>query len=393
MTMTTKKEVMREHLEGYLKASRKEKGAMLTQIAETLGMKRGAVIQAFSRMRRRDPWQTPPRTRGRKTLYGPDVISALRTVWETSGEICGELLHPIITEYASVLLRDGLWKHTASTTALLLRMSEGTVKSKVGLFQKARRKGKGKSTTQPAKLKEIIPIFTGPWEGKVPGYGQMDTVVHCGSSLSGDMVFTLQYVDTATYWSARQAQWNKGERATLLSLDAIRIQLPFPLLGAHSDSGGEFVNWAMRQFCDDAGIEFTRSRPNHKNDNAFIEERNGHVVRRHLGYRRLDVFETVALVNVFYGVLNLYQNHFVPSRRCVRKERVGAKYVRRYEGALTPYARVLAAPSISEAVKETLREEHATLNPLRLKRKLDILRKKVFETQQQGIDSRKENLS
>lgn len=391
--MITKKEVVREHLEEYLKASRKEKGVILSRIAETLGMKRTAVIQAFSRMRRRDPWKTPPRKRGRKTLYGPAVVAALRTVWETSGEICGELLHPVITEYASVLLRDGLWKHTATTTVLLLRMSEGTVKARVALFQKARRKGKGKSATQPAKLKEIIPIFTGPWEGKVPGYGQMDTVVHCGSSLSGDMVFTLQYVDTATYWSLRHAQWNKGEQATLESLMALKKQLPFPLLGAHSDSGGEFVNWAMKQFCDDAGIDFTRSRPNHKNDNAFIEERNGHVVRKHLGYRRLDVFETVVVINAFYDVLNLYQNHFIPSRRCVRKERVGAKYVRQYEGALTPYARVLAAPSVSEEVKESLRKEHLSLNPLKLKQELDILRRRVFEIQQQGADNRKENLS
>lgn len=391
--MTTKKEVLREHLEEYLKASRKEKGVILDRISGTLQMQRSAVIQAFSRMRRHDPWESHPKKRGRKTLYGPAVIAALRTVWEASGEICGGLLHSVISLYASALIRDGQWLHSASATALLLRMSEGTIKARVSIFLKARHKGKGRSTTHPSTLKEIIPIFTGPWEGKPPGYGQMDTVVHCGASLSGDMVFTLQYVDTATYWSIRRAQWNKGERATLENLSAIQERLPFPLLGAHSDSGGEFVNWTMKRFCETSGISLTRSRPNHKNDNAFVEERNGHVVRKHIGYRRLDIFETVVALNNFYEILNLYQNHFIPSRRCVRKERIGSRYIRQYDGAATPYARTMVDTSLSQETKEALEKEHSLLNPLKLKQELDILRKRVFEIQKQGADNRKQSLS
>jgi hypothetical protein len=282
-----------------------------------------------------------------------------------------------------------MWRHRESDTALLLAMSEGTVKKRLGAFQKARRRTGGRGTTKPSNLTEIVPVFTGPWEGKPPGFGQMDTVVHCGSSLSGDMVFTLQYVDVSTYWSIRRAQWNKGEKATLASFSAIRNRLPFPLLGTHADSGGEFLNWSMKRWCDREGIAFTRSRPYHKNDNAFVEERNGHVVRKHVGYGRLDVPETVDALNAFYEVLDLYQNHFVPSRRCVHKERVGAKYIRRYERAQTPYVRVLNSPSVPDAVKEKLRNEHGTLNPLQLKRKLDRLRKRVFDIQKTGVGNRK----
>ncbi len=386
MAMETRREVLREHLGRYLKASRTGKGVMFDRVSETLGMRRTAVIQAFSRMRRHDPWKIPPGKRGRKELYGPAVISALRTVWETSGEVCGELLHSVIPEYVSALIRDGLWKHGASATALLLRMSEGTVKAKVGAFQKARRKGKGRSTTKPSDLKEIIPIFTGPWEGKPPGYGQVDTVVHCGHTLAGNMVFTLQYVDTATYWSIRRAQWNKGEQATKESLSAIRERLPFPMIGAHSDSGGEFINRVMKKWCEESDIEQTRSRPYRKNDNAFVEERNGHVVRKHVGYVRLDVPETVPALNAFYDVLNRYQNHFIPSQRCIRKERIGSRYVRRYGKPETPYARTIRHPAVSEEVKKVLRLEHGSLNPLKLKRELDILRKRVFEIQKNSSE-------
>ena len=169
--MKTRKEVLRAHLEEYLKASRKAKSVILDRLTKTLQMRRKAVTQGFSRMRKRDPWKSPPKKRGRKSIYGPEVVSALRTVWEASGEICGELLHPVVSEYVSILKRDGLWKHGESVTALLLKMSEGTMKAKVRGFLKARRKGKGNGTTKPSKLKEIIPIFTGPWEGKPPGYG------------------------------------------------------------------------------------------------------------------------------------------------------------------------------------------------------------------------------
>jgi hypothetical protein len=382
--MATKREVIRNHLARYLKASRKEKGAILDRLSLTLGMKRKAVIQSFSRMRKRDPWKTPPKKRGRKELYGPAVISALRTVWETAGEICGELLFSAVSEYVETLKRDGDWSHDDESTKLLRSMSEGTIKKRVGLFQKARRGRKRKSSTRPSDLKEIIPIFTGPWEGKPPGYGQVDTVVHCGISLKGDLVFTLQFVDSATYWSIRRAQWNKGEMATMESLSAIRTRLPFPLLGAHSDSGGEFINWVMKKWCEKNTIEQTRSRPYRKNDNAFVEERNGHIVRKHVGYRRLDVRETVPALNEFYEVLNLYSNHFIPTRRCVKKERVGSKYVRRYEKAETPYSRVLKNPFVSEETKTRLRAVHETLNPLRLKKKLDILRKRVFDIQKAG---------
>lgn len=384
MTMATKREVIRDHLACYLKASRKEQGEILNRLSLTLDMRRKAVIQALSRMRKRDPWKSPPKKRGRKEIYGPAVISALRTVWETMGKICGELLFPIISEYVETLKRDSDWNHDEASTKLLLSMSEGTLKKRIGLFQKARRRRGGKSSTHPSDIKEIIPIFTGPWEGKPPGYMQIDTVVHCGISLKGDMTFTLQFVDSNTYWSDRMAQWNKGEAATRESLAALRNRCPFPVLGAHSDSGGEFINWLLKKWCEENSIEQTRSRPYRKNDNAFVEERNGHIVRKHVGYRRLDVQETVPALNAFYEVLDLYSNHFIPTRRCVKKERVGSKYVRRYEKAETPYSRVLRNQLVSEEVKSRLRTIHETLNPLKLKKKLDMLRKRVFDIQKAG---------
>lgn len=140
----------------------------------------------------------------------------------------------------------------------------------------------------------------------------------------------------------------------------------------HPDTGSEFINWNVKSWCDTEGIEMTRSEPGKKNDNMYVEERNGHVVRKYLGYRRFDCPEVVPLMNDFWRVADLYQNHFKAVRRQTEKVRIGAKYVRKYEKvAKTPYQRMLDHPAVDEAIKEKLKAEHATLNPLVLKREMD----------------------
>ena len=383
--METKKEVFQRYLPVYLKSSKQNKQAILDTVCDVTHFHRKAAIRKFHRLQMGK--ESDNHRRGRPTVYGPDVISALRTVWETSSEICGELLHPVIEDYVNVMKRDGQWKYLEHTTEKLLQMSEGTVKSKVGKFMKARHKRKGISATSPSALKNIIPIVTGEWRDKPPGFGQIDTVVHCGSSLLGDMVFSLNYTDIATLWLGLSAQWNKGQRVTLESIKSIKERLPFKMLGVHPDTGSEFINWHVKGWCDEQSIEMTRSRPNHKNDNAYVEQKNGHVIRRFLGYTRFDVIETVDIINRIYLKLELYLNHFVPSRKCVEKIRIGARHKRRYDKAQTPYTRVLAHKNVDDEIKKSLQEIHTTLNPLILKTEIDKLISELIKIQRQNGNS------
>ena len=159
----------------------------------------------------------------------------------------------------------------------------------------------GKTTTDPSHLKHIIPIFKGPWNKLPPGNGQLDTVAHCGDTLLGDFVYTVSFVDSSTYWGVRRAQWNKGQTATKDNLVVIKARLPFPWIMGHPDSGSEFINWVANGWCDLNGVALTRSEPGKKNDNMYVEERNGHVVRKYLGWLRLDADPAmVVLVNEYY---------------------------------------------------------------------------------------------
>ena len=185
-----------------------------------------------------------------------------------------------------------------------------------------------------------------------------------------------------------------GQEATVASMKAARGRLPFDLREMHPDTGSEFVNWVAKRWCDEENIKLTRSEPGKKNDNMYVEERNGHVVRKYLGYIRLDVREVVPLMNELYDVLGLYLNHFIPVRRTLSKERVGAKYRRTFEKhARTPYTRTLEHEQVPGHRKETLRCEHERLNPLLLKREIDRLRKQIFDVQKRGCGTESSSTS
>src|SRR3989338_6462854 len=196
----------------------------------------------------------------------------------------------------------------------------------------------------------------------------------------------------ASYWTVIRAQWNKGQEATKESMISIREKLPFPLLAIHPDSGGEFINWVLKSWCDMEHIDLSRSEPYKKNDNMCVEERNGHVIRRYLKWERLDYIETLPFVNDLCDTVNLYVNHWKAVRRMTSKERIGAKYKRTYEKrAMTPYERVLARVDIAEDVKEKLREKHETLNPLSLLEKIATLKKKIYELTKAARNRKSDN--
>jgi hypothetical protein len=385
MKMEAKNEVFYRYLKEYLKLRRQlgkrtELSAVISTIESVTGMGRKSIIRRLRNLQLRDPAQAEHR--GRSVYYTPDTTAALKEVWETGSEVCGELLHPMVSEYISILIRDKLWKHSDEATGKLLSMSMGTMKNRINKFLKIRRKGRGVSSTSPSLLKHIIPIFHGDWSQKLAGTGQIDTVVHCGHSLRGDLVFTLNYIDVPTLWDILRAQWNKGQVATQESLLHIKEGLPWPLLEVHPDTGSEFVNWHMKGYCDTNDIIMTRSRPNHSNDNMHVEERNGHIVRKWIGYQRLDCVEAVDALNDVYAVLCPYLNHFVASRRVIEKYEVNGKWKKRYEKvAKTPYQRVLENEQIDEAIKEKLRLEHVTLNPQTMLKEIERLKKALYDTQ------------
>ena len=380
MTMDAKQEVFEDQLSAYLKGTKKQKGEILDAVAQVSGLTRKQAIRRFRTLQMKSVRDTEPR--GRPVYYTPDCIAALKEVWDISSESCGENLHSQINEYIDIQIRKEQWIHDDVATFKLRKMSEGSVKKYVGQFTRTRRNFGGKSTTKKSSVLSMVPIRMDGWDTAEVGVEQVDTVAHCGRANAGDFVFTTNATDVATLWGSRRAQWNKGQEATKRSLDAMRAGCYFPWTEMHPDSGCEFINGICIRYAEVTGLRMTRSRPYHKNDNCFVEERNGHIVRAFVGYERLDCIEVVDALNELYDVLTPYLNHFVASRRIVSKVRVGAKWkVTREKKSKSPYQRILERSDVSGDVKDKLRAEHATLDPKTMKTKIDTLTQKVFDVQ------------
>lgn len=368
MTHNSIKEYVEAIKGRYRKVTRDEKGKILDEFTKATGLHRKAAIRSLNRG---SPTSMGKR-RGRPRQYGNAVGEALRTVWEESDRLCSKRLHPFLPEFMRVLRRCGESNITAEVEGELCRMSPATIDR---LLHPWKQKGgrRSFSTTRPGSLlRSSIPIRTfTDWQENRPGFIEVDLVAHCGESLEGFYLNTLMAVDVATGWSEFIGVWGKGQQRVGTGIHHIRERLPFLLLGLDSDNGSEFINQDLARWCHREGITFTRSRPYKKNDNCFVEQKNGNIVRRIIGRDRYSSKQAYETLNRIYYLLRLYVNFFQPAMKLVSKTRHGAKVHRIYDIAQTPYQRVLKSGVTSEVSKAQINSTYSTLNPVKLLKQIN----------------------
>jgi hypothetical protein len=257
----------------------------------------------------------------------------------------------------------------------LARVSRSTVERMLGRERKGH-KTRGTSSTKPgALLKHQISVRTfWHWEDKKAGFCEIDTVSHDGGFAQGDYIFTLSLTDVATCWSEFRPLRNKAQKWTLKALQDIRASFPVPLKGLDSDNGAEFINWHLKDWCEANHITFTRGRQYHKNDNAFVEQKNGDIVRKTIGYGRLSGDQALAALEAVYATLNPLYNFFYPNLKCIDKLQVGQRKRRVYEKEpKTPFQRVLEQPEadVPLVLKGRLMEQKKSLDIVILQKRLD----------------------
>jgi hypothetical protein len=299
-------------------------------------------------------------------------VAVLRRLWELSGGLCSKRLRPFLGPLLDALERCGELPVPPPVKEALRQISPATIDRKLAPFRRPPQP-RGRSTTRPGSLlKPHIPIRTfAQWEDHRPGFTELDLVAHCGETLHGEFVHTLAAVDIATAWFEPQAVVNRSQRRVFDALRALRARFPFPLLGLDCDNDNAFINAHLLAYCRAEHLTFTRAREYRKNDQAHVEERNGAVIRRLIGYDRYEDPSATAALNAAYEVLRLWINFFQPSMRLLAKQRVGASVHKHYDQARTPYQRVLDSPAVSAADKQALHDRYLTLNPLHLREELD----------------------
>lgn len=373
MDLRTRLNIIKSIQPRYKKASKKEKRMILNEIVGVTGYNRKhAIVILGKKLGRKKSVK-----RYRISKYQP-VRWQLRKLWIISNFASGKRLVPALPIYLDALLRHKELKVKAWEKKLLLSISAATC-DRLLKVDRRRINIKGRSRTKPGTLlKHQIPIkMWTDWDDAKPGFLEIDSVHHCGGDLNGDYIYTLDTQDVATGWNECCAHLGKGEIRTIQALETIRKRLPFPLLGIDFDCGGEFVNYHLIRYSQRNQITYTRAREGMKNDQNYIEQQNYSVVRRFVGYTRLDTQEQLAILNELYEKLSSYQNFFQPVMRLKEKIRDGAHVTRKYAKPKTAYQRVLESPDISDGVKQNLKGRFLTLNPLKLIIEITSLGKKL----------------
>lgn len=367
--------VIRAFAKEYKKAGRKKKTNILTQLEQTTRYFRKHLIELLA-----DPPKRKRKIQRKRLSQYLPILKPLRTLWAVSNYACGQRLKPLIPSLIAGLRRHKELIVLKEERYLLLQISSATI-DRLLTHDRKRINIKSRSRTKPGSLlKHQIPIKTWrDWDNTTPGFLEIDSVHHCGGSLFGDYVYTLDTVDVATGWNECCAHMGRGEYRTVQALETIKERLPFPLLGIDFDCGGEFVNWHLVRYSERNHITYTRAREGISNDQPYIEQQNYSVVRRFVGYQRLDTEKQLEKVNKLYRLLSDYQNFFQPVMRLKTKVRDGAKVTRKYDTPLTAYQRVLKRKDIPAETKQKLRVRYKELNPKKLILEITALGKKLSE--------------
>lgn len=360
--MATRAELVAATSDRYRAATRAQKSRILDEFVAITSFHRKHAMRLLRAGSARKHGPRPERR-----LYDEAVRTALLVIWEASDRICGKRMQPLLVPMVESMERHGHLHLDDEVRKRLLGMSAATIdralrEARAGAGQRRRR---GSLTG----VRSSVPIRTfSDWDDPRPGFCEADLVWHSGPTAKGSFIQTLVVTDIATGWTECAPLLVREQTQVTMVLTEIRRLLPFTLLGFDTDNDSVFINETVRDYCAAEAISFTRCRPYRKNDQAWVEQKNGSIVRRIVGYRRFEGFAAATALAKLYGTVRLFVNFFQPSFKLAEKRREGPRIHKRYHKPATPYQRLLADPRTPDEARDKLESIYATLDPVRLLR-------------------------
>lgn len=371
MSHQAKRELLVQVAMRYREAGRREKAVMLDEFVAVTGYARKYAIRLLS-----EPPVTvsQPIKRKRERKYGEAVQAALAVAWQATNGICAKRLVPFLPELVEALERHGHLQLSAEVRTQLLTISPATADRILAKVRKGERP-RGLTATSTGKLlKHQVPVRTfADWNETQPGFFEADLVAHCGVSMAGSFLWSFVLTDIATGWTECMALRQRSQAAVIDALGRVRQWLPFALLGFDTDNGGEFLNHEVVAYCEREEITFTRGRAYKKNDQCFVEQKNGSIVRQLVGYDRYEGEVAYRQLMELYRAVRLYVNFFQPSMKLVAKQRAGSKTQRTYAAAQTPFQRLVGTGILPPEQVTHLTHLFQSLDPVRLRQQIETL--------------------
>ena len=320
MTLKSIKEYVAAIRDRYFRGNKEEKGQILDEFVKVTGYHRKAAIRLLTA-----PAHPAIGQRGRPAQYR-STLPYLKSIWEASDRLCSKRLQPFLPELITVLRRNNELHLDADTEARLLKMSAATMDRLLEPYRQTGGRKSSGTTRSGDLLKNTIPIRTfTDWQEDKPGFLEIDLVAHCGENVAGFYLNTLSAVDVASGWLECAPVWGKSQIKVRQAVQRVSQRLPFPLLGLDSDNGSEFINQYFNRYCQQKQITFTRSRSYKKNDSCYVEQKNGNIVRRIIGYDRYSSKAAYQCLERIYFLVRLYVNFFQPTMKLICKTRHGAR--------------------------------------------------------------------
>lgn len=361
MSKQGKRELLEVLRERYQRAAKHDKGKILDEFVAVAGCHRKHAIRLLTA---NSPLAADTPVVVRRT-YDEAVRQALIVLWEAADRICGKRLKALLPSLVASLERHGHLKLDPTVRQRLLAVSPATIdRLLLSVRKSTSRRKKRKGATKSSKE---IPIRTfADYGDAAPGYLEIDFVSHGGTSAQGVFLWSLVATDVCSGWTEVVPLVAREQSLVVEGLEMIGHQLPVPIKGIDSDNDAAFINDTLLGYCQQRKVEFTRSRAYQKNDQAWIEQKNGAVVRRFVGYQRYSGVAAGQLLARLYQSVRLFVNYFQPSMKLKSKTRKGARVKKQYHKPATPCERLLARADVPETIKERLRAEQARLDPLDL---------------------------
>jgi hypothetical protein len=383
MTIDERYKYLRICQRRYRKMDRARRSGLLNEMEGITGLDRKTLI----RQMRRRKIERRKRCRQRGRVYDAKLDDALRVIAESLDYICAERLTPNLVLTAQHLAAHHELELSPELKAQLSRVSVSTVRRRLRVFANLGdwRLPRRKVPRPPNPALRNVTMKRLPWDERVPGHFETDLVHHCGATTGGNYVHTLLMTDVATGWCEPTAVLGRSQLVMEDGFRRILRRLPFPVLQVHPDNGSEFFNHHLVHFWKEAAgnVQLSRSRPFHKNDNRFVEQKNSSLIRAYLGYERLDSVAQTRALNDLYDQLWLYYNFFQPVLRLQDKSILlnhhgEAVFRRRHGPAQTPFQRLCSTHILSADQQYELQRLYEQTNPRRLRQDIHRALDRLF---------------
>lgn len=379
--MATRDELLRALATRYRSSKRAEKSLILTEFSEVSGYHR----KHAERLLRREETADRSRPRPERRLYDEATREALVVLWEASDRICGKRLKPLIPLLIPAMERHDRLSLDEAVRSRLLTISAATIDRVLAPTRAVASGGRRRRNAHSSAVRRSVPIRThSDWNDPAPGFTEADLVAHSGPSAGGSFVQTLVVTDIATGWTECAPLLFREQHLLSAVLTELQKLLPFTLRGFDTDNDTVFMNETIKAWCAQADVAFTRCRPYRKNDQAHVEQKNGAIVRRMVGYRRYAGIAAARELSRFYRILRLFVNFFQPSFKLREKRRDGAQVTKWYHPPLTPYQRVLAHPDIAQTAKDDLTGIFGVLDPVALLAEIRLSQARLTKLADEG---------